>query len=138
MRIVALAWLLSQAASLAAFVPEHCCVSHTAEAAARAAAKSEACHEAELPAQEPGDACPMHATDGAACPMKQPKSHNCCGMSNPCDGPGQHLATLFAYVGTIERPIGSAALLDSAPVFPAPSVPPLHRVNSPDAPPPKA
>jgi hypothetical protein len=34
-RAVAFAWLLCQVASLSAFVPEACCISHAAEAAAK-------------------------------------------------------------------------------------------------------
>ena len=34
-RAVALAWLLCQAASLAAFMPENCCISHAEEQAAK-------------------------------------------------------------------------------------------------------
>jgi hypothetical protein len=139
-RAVALAWLLCQAASLAAFVPEHCCISHVAEAAARehAAAKDDACHESEAPKPKPADTCPMDHGDGAACPMHSSKSTGGCAMSNACDGPGTHLASLFAYLGAIERPVTSTIVLASTPAFiPAPAVP-LYQDITPDSPPPKA
>ena len=135
-RTVALVWLLCQAGSLAAFVPENCCLAHFNERAAKE--KQEACHDAEPPKPEPGDACPMSHADGAACPMHDPKSANCCAMSNACDGPGQHLTTLFSYLATVDRPLSTETLLDSTPfVHPAAS-PQIHRPATPDAPPPKA
>ena len=135
-RVVALAWLLCQAGSLSAFVPENCCVSHTEEAAAKA--KKEACHESEPVKAESGDACPMAHADGAACPMHSSKSKDCCAMTNACNGPGSHLTTLFAYIGAIERPATSAVDLDSMPaVIPSPSSLRFQELT-PDAPPPKA
>jgi hypothetical protein len=145
LRLVAIAWLLCQVASLSAFVPEDCCAAHTAIAAAKhhKAEASEACHEtAEAPAPEPepepGAACPMHHDDGAACPMHKSATGECCGMSNGCDGPNRPLASLFAFVGVIDAP----ALDVVAPIStPAPidrPAPLVCRLVSPDAPPPKA
>jgi len=39
------------------------------------------------------------------------KSHDCCKMTNSCDGPGSHLTTLFAYVGVLESPASTAVFL---------------------------
>jgi hypothetical protein len=125
-RAIALAWLLCQAGSLTAFVPENCCIAHAEEAAAKAT--KEACHDAEPVKPEPGAACPMHSS----------KSKDCCAMTNACDGPGSHLVTLFAYIGAIERPATATVVLDSSPaVNPSPSSP-RFRELTPDAPPPKA
>ena len=126
-RAVTFAWLLCQVASLSAFVPEQCCVSHAAQAAAKV--KAEACHEeAAPPAPREGDACPMHHGS---------KSHDCCKISNACDGPGTHLLTLFANVGVLESPTCSTVTLDSTAVE-LPSPPTLlHRLTTPDAPPPR-
>lgn len=130
-RAVAMAWLLCQAASLAAFVPEQCCVAHAAEAAAKE--KAEACHETASPEPAPaepkeGDACPMHHGS---------KSHDCCALTNACDGPGSHLLTLFAFSGVLEAPAVSSVELDSVAAFIAPPPPLLHQLSIPDAPPPK-
>ena len=135
-RMVALVWLLGQAGTLAAFVPENCCVAHTNERAEKA--KAEACHETEPPEPKPGDACPMQHADGAACPMHSPKSGKCCVMTNACAGPGQHLATLFVYVATIERPLNLDTLLDAIDHASTPASPLITRTSTPDAPPPKA
>ena len=135
-RGVALLWLLCQAASLAAFVPENCCISHVAEAAAEE--KKDACHEAEPVEPEPGDACPMAHAEGAACPMHSSKSKDCCTMTNACDGPGTHLASLFAFIGAIERPATLPVLLESTPATIPFSSSPRFRELLPDAPPPKA
>lgn len=135
-RTVALAWLLCQAGTLAAFVPESCCIAHSEERAAKE--KAEACHETEPPAPEPGDACPMNHADGDACPMHGSKSADCCVMSNACAGPGQHLTTLFAYIATLERPADAAALLETGQTIPPAASPIIHRTGTPDAPPPKA
>ena len=135
-RAIAIVWLTCQAASLSAFVPENCCISHAAEAAAKE--KNDACHETEPVEPEPGDACPMTHAEGAACPMHSSKSQDCCAMSNACDGPGTHLANLFAYLGAIERPATSPVVLDSTPSVLRPSSSPLFRELTPDAPPPKA
>ena len=135
-RVVALVWLLCQAGSLAAFVPENCCISHLEEAAAKA--KKEACHDAEPVKSEPGDACPMAHGDGAACPMHSSKSKDCCAMTNACGGPGTHLTSLFAYIGVIERPATSPVVLESTPSVVPSSSSPLFRELIPDAPPPKA
>ena len=125
-RAIAVIWLLCQAATIAAFVPEDCCLAHAEERAAKE--KQEACHETEPVEPQPGDACPMHGS----------KSHDCCVMTNACAGPGQQLTTLFVYVGMVERPITPGALLDAtASVLPA-TPPSLHRSSRPDAPPPKA
>ena len=136
MRAVAFAWLLCQVASLSAFVPENCCISHVEEQAAKE--KQDACHESEPAEPAPGDACPMEHGDGAACPMHSSKSKDCCVMTNACDGPGSQLLTLFAYIGATERPVSSAIDLDSTPAFTPASTSPLFRVTRPDAPPPKA
>ena len=125
-RVVTLAWLLCQVASLSAFVPEQCCVSHAAEAAAKE--KADPCHEAAPPSPKEGDACPMHHGSN---------SHDCCKISNACDGPGSHLLTLFANVGVLESPATSMVTLESSAIALPPSAPLLARLASPDAPPPK-
>ena len=136
-RAVAVIWLLCQAASLSAFVPDSCCVSHVAEQASKD--KQDACHESEpAPAPEPGDACPMQHDTGAACPMHAGKSTDRCAMTNACDGPGTHLLSLFAFLGAVEPPQSSAVVLESdIALAPAPSAP-LHQFLTIDAPPPKA
>lgn len=55
-RIIALLWLLCQAGSLAAFVPENCCLSHAEEATARQ--QPEPCHEGEPVKASPGRCLP--------------------------------------------------------------------------------
>jgi hypothetical protein len=133
---VALAWLLCQAGTLAAFVPEDCCIAHAEERVAKE--KAEACHESEPPAPKPGDACPMSHADGDACPMHGSRSADCCVISNACPGPGQHLTTLFAYVTTVERPVITDTPLSSVSTgLPAASLL-INRSSTPDAPPPKA
>lgn len=127
LRAIAFVWLTCQAASLAAFVPGECCKSHAAEAAAKSAA--EACHEAAPVAPKEGDACPMHG---------ETKSHDCCVISNACEGPGHQLTTLFAFVGVLEAPQSAVVPLDSIAAF-IPQPPPLlHSLAIPDAPPPRA
>ena len=125
-RAVTFAWLLCQVASLSAFVPEQCCIAHAAEAAAKE--KAAACHEATPPAPKDGDACPMHHST---------KAHDCCKMTNSCDGPGSHLTTLFAYIGVLESPAASSVTLESTPATIASSAPLIFRLATPDAPPPK-
>ncbi len=129
-RAVAMTWLLCQAASLSAFIPEQCCASHAAEVAAKAKAAAETCHDAPAPKPKEGDTCPMHRGT-------QQRSHDCCVMTNACAGPGTHLLSLFALIGTLEPPAASSIVLDSEAAFvPAPA--PLRRHPSlPDAPPPK-
>jgi hypothetical protein len=136
-RAIAVLWLLAQAASLSAFIPDNCCISHVAEMAAQDA--QDDCHESEpAPPPEPGDACPMQHDTGAACPMHSAKSTDRCAMSNGCDGPGTHLVRLLAFLGTIERPVSSAIVLESSAAFLPPSTPPVQQIISVDAPPPKA
>lgn len=125
-RAVTFAWLLCQVASLSAFVPGHCCVSHAAEVAAKEQAA--ACHEAPAPEPRDGDACPMHHGS---------QSHDCCKMTNACDGPGTQLTTLFAYVGVLASPTSSPVTFESTVVTAASSAPLLCRLATPDAPPPK-
>ena len=142
MRLVAIAWLLCQVASLSAFVPEDCCAAHTAMAAAKHEADAKAaCHEtAEAPEPEPehGATCPMHHDEGAACPMHKSSTGECCGMSNGCDGPNRPLANLFAFVGVIDAPALDVVAPLSTPAPINPPAPLLCRLVSPDAPPPKA
>ena len=127
-RAVAFAWLLCQVASLSAFVPEACCISHAAEAAAKE--KAAACHEEATPAApEPGDACPLH---------KGRTTHDCCAITNACDGPGAQLLSLFSFMSTIDEPLASSTLLASSSTFVPPAPPLLSRLALPDAPPPKA
>ena len=126
-RAVAFAWLLCQVASLSAFVPGQCCLSHAAEAAAKV--KAAACHEeAAPPASKEGDACPLH---------KGRTTHDCCAITNACDGPGAQLLSLFAFVSTVDEPITSSTMLDSTSSFVPPTPPLLSRLSLPDAPPPK-
>lgn len=130
-RAVAMTWLLCQVASLSAFVPEQCCVSHAAEEAARAVkVGSEACHETPAPEPKDGDACPMH--------HGRPRSHDCCVITNACDGPGTHLLTLFAFNGPPEPPSSSSVVLESVAATASPAPPLLYQLSIPDAPPPKA
>lgn len=143
MHLVALAWLLCQVATLSAFVPEDCCAKHTAIAAAKHAPDTPDCHESEdasVPEPEPesGAMCPMHHGGDAACPMHGSSSGECCGMSNGCDGPNRPLAHLFAFVGILDGPTLSLASPDSAPATVDRPAPLLHRLVSPDAPPPKS
>ena len=133
-RAVAFAWLLCQAASLSAFVPGNCCISHVEEQAV----KDKACHEEEPVKPEPLDACPMQHGDGAVCPMHNPKSGGRCAMTNACNGPGANLVSLFAYLGAIELPVSAVIDLYSSPAIVPASTSPLFRVSPPDAPPPKA
>ncbi len=129
-RVVTFAWLLCQAASLSAFVPGECCISHAEQAKAKE--QAEACHEGEAaPAAEPqqGDACPMHHGS---------RSHDCCAISNACDGPGTQLLSLFSFVSTIDEPLLSSSRLESSSAFVPPAPPLLSRLALPDAPPPKA
>ena len=63
LRLWAIACLVFQAATLAAFVPRTCCAPHD-HAAAR---QDPPCHE-----PPPADACPMEHGDGDSCPMHQP------------------------------------------------------------------
>lgn len=141
-QLVAIAWLLCQVATLSAFVPEDCCPAHTAVAAAKHHADHALpCHEtadAPAPEPEPGTACPMNHDDGAACPLHRSSTGDCCGMSNGCDGPNRPLAHLFAYGGVITAPAVSMSAPPSTPTVAAPAAPLLHRLGSPDAPPPKA
>lgn len=125
-RVVAFAWLLCQVASLSAFLPGECCKAHAEEAAARA--RAESCHEPAPVAPKQGDACPMHHGS---------KSHNCCTISNACDGPGQQLTTLFAYIGVVQTPHSVSIVLESTAVFIPGSAPLLFYLSIPDAPPPK-
>lgn len=130
LRAVAFTWLLCQVASLSAFVPEACCISHAAEAAAKE--KAAACHEeAAPPAPAPaqGDACPLHSGR---------TKHDCCAITNACDGPGAQLLSLFSFVSTIDEPLASSTLLASSSAFAPPAPPLLSRLALPDAPPPKA
>jgi hypothetical protein len=126
--VVAIAWLLCQVASLSAFVPEQCCISHAAEAAAKA--NTPPCHETAPPESKTGDACPMHHGNS--------QSHDCCAIKNSCNGPGSSLTTLFAFVGFVETPAQTSAVVPSSAAFvPAPPVV-IQRLALPDAPPPKA
>jgi len=134
-RIVAFAWLLCQVASLSAFVPGECCKTHAAEAAAKA---NEHCHESAPAVPKEGDACPMHHGSPAGASAKErQKSHECCTISNACDGPGQQLTTLFAYIGVLEAPQSAPVALDSTAAFIPASAPLLYHRSIPDAPPPK-
>lgn len=137
-RAIATVWLVCQAASLAAFGPDYCCISHAAEAAAKKAAAQHACHEEPKPAPVTGDACPMHDGEGAACPMHSSKSANCCAMKNACPGPGTQLAYLFAFLGVMDPPAIATSAIVSAPALVAADSTLLYRLKTPDAPPPKA
>jgi hypothetical protein len=143
-RFVALAWLLCQAASLAAFVPEDCCEKHVKALAASHHQPEAApdCHEsaeaAPAPEPEPGTECPMPHGDGEACPMHRSQTGECCGISSTCDGPNRPLASLFSFVGVIDAPAEFVTSPPSETVTADPPAPLLSRLPSPDAPPPKA
>jgi hypothetical protein len=114
-RVVAFTWLLCQVASLSAFVPEQCCVSH-AHAKAEAVAKE----------------------DGADCHQHEPAPPDGCVMKTGCEGPGTQLLRMFAFHGVLESPATSSTVLESSPAFVASPAPLIYRLASPDAPPPKA
>ncbi len=139
-RLIAVAWLLFQVASLSAFVREDCCAMHTA-AMVHATAEAPACHETEpepAPVPKDGDACPMHQDEAAACPMHRSSAAGCCGINNGCDGPNQPLTHLFSFVGLLDAPdVGMSPPASTPSVLPRPA-PIVCRLVSPDAPPPKA
>jgi hypothetical protein len=135
-RAIAWAWLLCQAASLAAFVPEECCSSHAAQAAAKA--NEAECHENAPAEPKEGDACPMHRMSPTTAPQQQGQPHTCCAISNTCDGPGQQLTTLFAYVGVVQSPQSTPLSLESIALFIAPTDPLPDHLAVPDSPPPRS
>lgn len=140
LRMVAAAWLLCQAVSLSAFMPDDCCALHTAIAAEKAAA-SAPCHTAEqAPDAEPAPdaACPMQHHGDATCPLHQRPTGDCCAMSNGCDGPNRPLANLFSFIGVLDAPSVSLGAPASAPASVVPPAPLLCRLAGPTAPPPKA
>ena len=125
-RVVAIAWLMCQVASLSAFVPEECCISHAAEAAAADSSDPHAQHHAAPAEETPAEDC-----------HKAPAAPGCT-MSNACAGPGTQLLRLVANVGVLERPTAMSVVLESSPADVAPSARPILRLSTPDAPPPKA
>ena len=72
-RLWATAWLVLQAASLAAFVPRDCCAAH------RPAVMPQSCHDA-----APQAHCPMRSASGTPCPMHRAPAE----MAH--DGHGSH------------------------------------------------
>src|SRR5687768_15297394 len=122
-RAIAIAWLLCQVASLSAFVPRDCCTSHAAQVATKTT--EAACHESEPVAPKEGDACPMN--HGSHSPAG-------CAISSTCDGPGQQLTRLFAYVGLVLSPQTAPVILEFTAAFEPPPPPLLHQLAIPDAP----
>jgi hypothetical protein len=113
-RVVAFTWLLCQVASLSAFVPQQCCVSHA--------------HAAEAAAKD----------DAADCHQHEQKAPEGCVMKNGCQGPGAQLLKMFAFHGVLESPDASMTVLESSPAFIASPALLIYRLATPDAPPPKA
>jgi hypothetical protein len=124
------AWLLSQLASVVAFVP----------IAALAA-------DAECLPSTPGDRCPMREANGNPCPMHQSEaasshSHDAakeaeCRLVALSGGPAAALAALFSVPGVLS----DAAIVTSMTVsrLAAATVPALHyRALTHDPPPPRA
>jgi len=139
-RLIAMAWLLCQVASLSAFMPEDCCAKHTA-VAAETSGESDPCHETEKappPPPKSGDDCPMNHGEGEACPMHRSAMGDCCGMSSVCDGPNRPLANLFAFAAVLDAPPASMSAPESSPSSIDRPAPLLGRLVCPDAPPPKA
>jgi len=140
-RLIAVAWLLCQVASLSAFMPADCCEKHTAVAAETDGETAPPCHEAEkapAPEPKPGDDCPMKHGEGEACPMHRSSTGDCCGMSRVCNGPNQPLANLLSFAAVLDAPMASMSAPDSSPASSQRPAPLLSRLVSPDAPPPKA
>lgn len=140
LRLVAVAWLLCQVASLSAFMPEDCCAMHK-PVVAETSGESDPCHETEKappPPPKSGDDCPMDHGEGEACPMHRSSTDDCCGMSSGCEGPSRPLANLFAFAAVLDAPVASMSAPDSSPAAIELPVPLLGRLVSPDAPPPKA
>jgi hypothetical protein len=88
------AWLVCQAGSLAAFVPQDCCPAHHQPAEA-----AKDCHQQATT----GDQCPMHLADGKPCPMHDGTGNQDrpCAMRGTCNGPAAALATLFSVPGIL-------------------------------------
>ena len=74
------------------------------------------------PAPKEGDACPI---------ITGRTTHDCCAITNACDGPGSQLLSLFAFVSTIDEPIVSSTILDSTSAFVPPAPPLLYRLATP-------
>ncbi len=91
---LALAWLVCQAGSLTAFVPQDCCPAHHQPAEA-----AKDCHE-NTPSS---DQCPMHQVDGKPCPMHSgaQSQERPCSMRGTCNAPAAALATLFSIPGIL-------------------------------------
>jgi hypothetical protein len=128
LRPLAIAWLLSQAVSLAAIVGFDCCAAHRTPTP-----------EAKAPQPAETVACPMHAAAaaGAGTPMSNQQNPVKCVMRGSCNGP---MAALLAVLSNNALPSESIAPTPALVAVAAPPRSPETFVvhsESPDTPPPR-
>lgn len=123
------AWLVFQAASLAAMLPRDCCAAH------RPADAHETPH-CERTAPVPH--CPMRAADGTPCPMHRVATpDNDCAMSGACGGPFGGLSAVLSQHAVLAARIAVPADLMTTLGAPARSEDLLSLLTPPDPPPPR-
>jgi len=101
LRVAVVAWLLAQAATLAAFVPRDCCEGHAHARAEAQVPPGTTCHRQVTPVVE----CPMPGPDGTPCPMHRghantPSSKEC-RMTGSCPGPSAALLAVLSNHGVL-------------------------------------
>ena len=114
LRLLAIAWLLFQAASVSALVPLSCCATPAPVAAASDRAL-ESCHQKET------------------APVPEPV----CVMRGVCAGPEAALATLLGSVGIVASDVRTSFQLHVSASVPSFVEVGLNRLLPPDAPPPR-
>ena len=129
-------WLVCQAASLSAFVPRDCCEAHRTSASAdqqHADDHAAAAH------------CPMHAADGAACPMHKSghddagrSSGGECAIRGACNGPVAMIFVPLSSDGVLSDVFDSTPDLHACDTASLVYEQPIARVTPPKSPPPRA
>lgn len=134
LRLWVSAWLVVQAASMAALVPRECCAAHRAAAIE----KPRSCH---LPVA--ATQCPMRAADGTPCPMHREghsDEHSTvrCTMRSTCSGPMAALLASLSHQGVLTARFLLLPDLQVTAAAPSPRESLISPLLPPDSPPPRA
>jgi len=152
LRIVALTWLVGQAAAVSAVSLGDCCANHRTPAV-----KAPSCHGSDGAQPGTATACPMRSAGGRACPMHREQATHAdhedkaqndrghdkdpgagCSLRSTCAGPIAALTHVLSVQGVLPEPVSVPARLDTSERVATLADASLTVVIRPESPPPRA
>lgn len=144
LRVVALTWLVGQAAAVSALSLGDCCAGHRTPAV-----KAPSCHGSEDAPPTTSSTCPMRAAGGRACPMhREQAAHQStdhakapgagCSVRSSCAGPIAALTHVLSVQGVLPELVSVPVRLETSERIGILADASLTFVIRPESPPPRS